>query len=445
MSFPKDFLWGAATASYQVEGACNEDGRTPSIWDTFSHTDGRIANNETGDIACDHYHHVDEDIMNMVKLNLKAYRFSVSWSRLFPDKNTSYTELTANKKGFAFYDHLVDTLIANNIEPVLTIFHWDLPQYLQDMGGFMWDGISDVFADYAGAVTKHFSDRINKFVIINEPQCIAHLGYDLCVHAPGIKVSDNELFNIMKNLLLCHGKAMLSMRKSAVKPILIGTATTGTLCHPLDDTAEAIEMARKLSFPTDGPGISFNHNWFLDPIILGTGSISGLHLDERDLSIIHQPVDFVGINIYNGQQCDKNGYVNRYQGFPRTALGWPVSPMIMNYGLRFIYERYHLPIYVTENGVACNDRIYADGMVHDADRIDFLKAYILEMKKAISSGCDIRGYFHWSLMDNFEWHSGYDPRFGIIFVDYQNQQRIFKDSAHWYKKVIENNDIIELK
>ncbi len=436
MGFPKNFLWGAATAAYQVEGAALEDGRGTSIWDTFSHTAGRTANGESGDTACDHYHRMKEDVALMKELGLKAYRFSISWTRLFPSGDT-----TKNAKGFAFYDSLVNELTACHITPIITLYHWDLPQALQDKGGFLWNGISDAFAYYAGRVIEHFSDRVTMFCPINEPQCIAMLGHETGVHAPGLRLNEKDLCEVMRNILLCHAKAVIEMRKYAKQPILIGTATTGTLCHPVDDTPDARHMANKLSFPTDGEGIGFSHNWFLDPAILGKNGIRMLHLSEKELSVIQQPVDFMGINIYNGQQCDEQGYVKRYQGFPRTALGWPFSPKIMRYGLQFLYERYQLPIYISENGVACNDRIYADGKVHDADRIDFLYQYLSEMERAIDEGCDIRGYLHWSLMDNYEWHTGYDPRFGIIFVDYRTQKRIFKDSAFWYQNLIANNKL----
>lgn len=431
MTYPKNFIWGCATASYQIEGAWNEDGRGPSIWDDFCHTAGNTAGNATGDIACDHYHRYAEDVAIMKEMGLNAYRFSLSWSRLFPNGDS-----VRNEAGFAFYDKLIDLLIENNIEPVITLFHWDLPSALQEKGGFEWNGISDVFAFYAEECVKHFAPRVTKFLTINEPQCIVHLGYVDGVHAPGMRYEQKNTGHIMRNLLLCHGKAVAAMRTASPVSIEIGTASTGTLVYPANESPEAINMARKLSFTLRGEKLAFSHNWYLDPAILGKNEIDYLVLSEEDMKLICQPLDFLGVNVYNGLEADAEGFVERYQGFPRTGLGWPVTPEVMNYGLRFLHERYQLPLYISENGVACNDRIYADGQVHDYDRIDFLKKYIKEMEKGMENGCDIRGYFQWSLMDNLEWHSGYDPRFGLIFIDFRNQQRIWKDSAKWYKEYI---------
>ncbi len=436
MGFPKDFIWGAATASYQIEGAAKEDGKGDSIWDVYSHMKGRIRNGENGDVACDHYHRMEEDVGLMKEMGLQAYRFSVSWPRLFPMGDGK-----RNEKGFAFYDRLVNCLLEKDIMPVMTLFHWDLPQALFEKGGFAWEGISDVYGQYAGKIAEHFSDRVKMFMTINEPQCVAELGYVKGVHAPGFQWAKEKEGVIMKNLLLCHGKAVKALRQYAKQPLFIGAASTGTLCRPMDGSKEAEEKAYELSFPIDGDGIGFSHNWFLDPAVLGTHEIGLFALSKEEMAVIRQPLDYIGVNIYNGQQCDKNGYVKRYQGFPRTALGWPVTPEIMDYGLRFLHKRYGLPIYVTENGTACNDRVYADGKVHDGDRIDFTEKYLREMEKAIEKGCDIRGYFHWSLLDNFEWNEGYDPRFGLIFIDYRNQERIWKDSAYWYQRVIKENGL----
>lgn len=434
MSFPKNFLWGCATASYQIEGAYMEDGKGVNIWDTFSNTPGKIAGDENGNVACDHYHRYKEDIAIMKELGVDAYRFSLSWSRLFPDNTKK-----PNEKGFAFYDTLIDELLSAGIEPVITLYHWDLPQYLDDLGGFEWEGISDEFAFYAAECVRHFSDRVNMYCTINEPQCIVHLGYVTGAHAPGYTYAQEATGHIMKNVIMCHAKAVRAMRAATSNPLSIGIASTGTLSYPATDDKADVDMAKTLSFPTSGDGLGFCHNWFLDPCVLGTNSIPYLEMTETELAFAKTPIDFLGVNIYNGMEADSTGYVKRYAGFPRTAILWPITPKIMNYGLRFLYERYQLPIYITENGVACNDRIYMDGGVHDLDRIDFLHDYLNNLSECIDSGCDVRGYFHWSLLDNFEWNKGYSERFGLVYVDYRDCSRILKDSAYWYKSFIANH------
>lgn len=433
MKFPKDFIWGAATASYQVEGAVTEDGKGPSVWDTFSHIPGKVTNNENGDVACDHYHKYKEDVALMKELGLQSYRFSISWPRIFPEGIGE-----PNPKGFAFYDALVDELLANNIRPYITLFHWDLPEALQQKGGFFWDGISDAFASYAAAVAEHFSDRVIHFATMNEPQIVANMGYRFGTHAPGEVHPLEELGPVMRNLLLCHGKAVSAIR-AVHKTAQISVASTGALGFPSGDSPENIEAARKGTFPTDGDNSLFSHNWFLDPAVLGENHVELLKLSEEDMKLIHQPLDYIGINVYNGSEFNKDGYVEKYTGFPRTALGWPVTERVMEYGFVFLTERYGLPIYITENGQACNDRIFLDGHVHDPDRIDFMERYLTALSKGIERGADVRGYYHWSFMDNFEWASGYAPRFGLVFVDFSdpNRRRIVKDSGYYYRDLIQ--------
>lgn len=431
MKFPKDFIWGAATASYQIEGAAKEDGKGPSVWDTFSHTPGKVANGETGDIACDHYHKFKEDVALMKEMGLTSYRFSVSWPRVLPDGDGE-----VNPKGFVFYDALVDELLANGITPFVTLFHWDLPEALQKKGGFFWDGISDAFARYATIVAEHFGARVLSYATLNEPQIILNFGYQSGGHAPGETHPKEELGPVMRNLLLCHGKAVAAIRKAngAAK---VSVASTGTLCYPSSDCEEDVNAAREATFDIAGENL-FSHNWFLDPVCLGENTSKLLKLSGEDMKIIHQPIDSIGINVYNGSEYNKDGYVERYTGFPRTALNWPVTEKVMEYGFLFLYERYHLPLVITENGQACNDRIFLDGRVHDPDRIDFMQRYLLSLSKAIERGADVRGYYHWSLMDNFEWAAGYGPRFGLVFVDYNdpNRRRILKDSAYYYRDLI---------
>lgn len=448
MRFPNDFVWGSAASSYQIEGGWNTDGKGLSIWDIFSHEKNHIDNDETGDIACDHYHRYREDIKLMKSMGIKAYRLSLSWPRILPNGTGA-----VNEAGLAFYDNLIEELLKNDITPYITLYHWDLPQSLQEKGGWEWDGITDAFAFYAGIVAEHFSDRVTFFATLNEPQITLLLGYLTGTHAPGYKLQVKEAVKVMHYLLLAHGKAVKTMRKKAVQPIKIGAVTTGNLCYPSTETPADISAARQETFTLTPDSWAFNHTWFWDAVIFGKYPDCSQFASHEDFCFVHkedwdaitQPLDFMGVNVYNGHEvCEKNGkpfYVPRISGYPRTALGWPVTEQVMDFGLFFLYERYNLPIYITENGLACNDKVYLDGKVHDGDRIDFTRRYLLKMQQSIQRGTDIRGYFHWSLMDNFEWHSGYAPRFGLIYIDYPSQKRILKDSAVWYKEVIEKNSI----
>lgn len=442
MGYSKDFVWGAASSAYQIEGAYAEDGKGPSIWDVFSHTPGKINCSHTGDIACNHYYDFQKEIAILKELGIMAYRFSISWPRIFPKGDQ-----TLNPSGLAFYDRLVDELLASGITPYITLYHWDLPQVLEDIGGWTNREITVSFAYYAGFIAEHFSDRVTNFITINEPQCIAFLGYSTGIHAPGKKLETAQVLKVFHHLALAHGKAVTSMREKAVQRIQIGFSSTGNLCFPGDSTQEDIGLARRLSFEMTKESWGFTHTWFCDGVILGKyPDISSLFPDisldfiqTKDMEIIAKPVDFFGVNVYNGHEVSSllpDYYVPKYEGFPRTALKWPITPGVMNWGLRFLYERYQLPIYVTENGLSCNDKVYLDGKVHDPERIDFLHRYLIEMEKAVQEDIPILGYFQWSLTDNFEWHSGYSERFGLVYVDYPTQKRIIKDSAYWYSDFI---------
>lgn len=445
MSFPKNFIWGTASSSYQTEGAYNADGKGVSIWDTFCHHDGNIAFNHTGDVSCNFYYNYKEDIDIMADLGIRAFRFSISWPRLFPSGDTE-----RNEKGFAFYDDVINYLIQKNITPYLTLYHWDLPQILQDKGGWSNRSITDSFAYFAKSVTEHFSDRVQHFITFNEPQIITWLGYGNGSHAPGLKLNQIEQMEVMHNLALAHGKAVIQMRYASVNPIQIGVVTTGKVCYPSSSNSSDIEAAKQEMFHASESDWNFTHHWFMDAVCFGRyPDFEGKDIvkelpfiQKNDFSIIKQPLDFLGFNIYNGHEISSsiNGnYVDRYEGFPRTALKWPVTPSCMHYGVRYLYERYGLPIYITENGLSCNDKVFLDGKVHDVDRIDFLQRYYLEMEKVFDEGVDLRGYFHWSFTDNFEWHSGYEERFGLVFIDYPTQKRIIKDSGYWYANVAKSN------
>ncbi len=449
MSFRKDFAWGQATSSYQIEGGAFIDGKGWDIWDVFCREKGKVFEGHTGDVACDHYHRFKEDVALMKELGINAYRFSINWSRIFPNGFGKVNEL-----GVKFYHNLIDELINAGIEPYITLYHWELPYEVYKKGGWMNDEIIEWFSDYAAFIVKEFSNKVTKFFTFNEPQCFIGLGFVTGVHAPGIKAPIRDSFIMAHNVLKAHGLAVKKMRENAKQDILIGIAPTGSMSYPDSDKPEDIEAARThlMNCNTDISNWTWNVTWWSDPVILGQYPEDGLKLykdylpeiTKEDLKLINQPIDFYGQNIYNGNRIKMSGdgkpeVVKRYEGFPKTALDWPVTPECLYWGPYFLYERYKKPIYITENGLSCHDMVSSDGKVHDPNRITFVESYLKQLKKANENGVDIRGYFHWSLMDNFEWHSGYAERFGMIYVDYQTQKRIIKDSGYWYKNIIAEN------
>ncbi len=454
MSFPKDFMWGAASASYQIEGGADCDGKGPSIWDTFSHIPGNVFNNQNGDVSCDAYHLYETDLDIMKDLGIKNYRFSISWPRVIPDG-----EGAINEEGLAYYDRVVDGCIARGIEPWITLFHWDLPQALHDKGSWLNPDTIKAFARYSKIIAKHFAGRVKCYMTFNEPQCIVGMGHVYCLHAPGIRLTPRDSFRHWHNILLAHGLACKEIRNE-VPDALIGVASTGRLCYVDNYDSSYANLLAQSSFltaPEDLPdGYIFFHQWFLDPVILGKYPEDPLHpwsdysteISKKDLELINQPLDFIGLNVYNGHEMDIPEEINddtklkntpKYMGYPRTALKWPVTPGVMYWGPKLLADRYNLPIVISENGQSCNDKIYLDGKVHDPDRIDFLHRYLLELEKTIEDGTPVIAYLHWSFTDNMEWHSGYDDRFGIVYVDYRDNRRIPKDSAYWYSEVIRTN------
>ncbi|NCC08101.1 MAG: beta-glucosidase [Clostridia bacterium] len=442
MLFPKNFLWGAASSAYQIEGSPLADGGGASIWDTFSHKKGATYQGATGDIAADAYHRFADDIKLMAQMGLQVYRFSISWARVDPRGTGEF-----NGAGFDYYSRVIDACLENNIQPFVTLYHWELPQSLEDNGGWLNRDTAAAFARYAAECVARFGDRVKNFIVLNEPQCSAKLGYGNGVHAPGLTLDARHVFTVFHNLNLAYGMAVTAMR-SVKSNISIGIATTGKLCYPATESDADIEAARRETFTLDD-GWAFSHNMALDPIVLGRYPTCENHEIEPfisavtadDLAIINQRPDFIGLNIYNGLEiCAGDGgepeYVKRCDGFAMTATKWPVTPRVMDYPVRFIAERYNLPVYITENGQSCNDRIFQDGAVHDPDRIDFLATYLENLSKAIAAGTDVRGYMHWCLTDNYEWNEGYKERFGLIYIDYPTQRRILKDSAKWYAEFI---------
>ncbi len=449
MGFKKDFAWGVATSAYQIEGAYNEDGKGLNVWDVFSHEPGNITTGDTGDVACDHYHRFREDVALMRSLGIKAYRFSLSWSRIFPDGTGKVSE-----KGAAFYSELIDELISAGIEPYITLFHWDYPYALHRRGGWLNDESVQWFAEYAAKVSELYSDRVKYFITLNEPQCFIGYGYMHGGDAPNVNSSYKDLFRICHNVLKAHGAAVIALRENAKQEIKVGYAPTCTARYPATDSADDIDAARKSYFacPPLGQEVMWNVSWWSDPVILGEYPKDGLRMyreylpeiTEEDMKLISQPLDFYAQNIYNGKEVRQGAdgepeFVAHYPGFPRTGNGWPITPECMRWGPKFLYERYKLPIYITENGMSAPDVIALDGKVHDPNRIDFLNRYLAELEKVADEGVDIGGYFLWSFLDNFEWRFGYSSRFGIVFADYRTQKRIPKDSAYWYQKRIENH------
>ena len=448
MSFREDFVWGAATSAYQIEGAAKEDGKGEHIWDVYTKEPGKIYGGHNGDVACDHYHRYKEDVQIMKQIGLKGYRFSIDWSRVLPEGTGK-----ANEKGIAFYNNLIDELLANDIEPYITMYHWELPYELYKRGGWMNPQIAEWFGAYAKLLAERFSDRVTHFFTMNEPQCFVGLGFVSGEHAPGLKAPLRDTFQMAHNAMRAHGRAVQMLRAHAKQPLVIGYAPTGSMRYPETEKPEDIEAARQdlFALPDDLSNWHWNVSWWSDPVLLGKYPEEGLEkyapylpkITEEDMRLISEPIDVYGQNIYNGQcvcmgEDGKPQTVERYAGFPKTAMDWPVTPESLYWGPKFLYERYKKPIYITENGLSCHDVISLDGKVHDPNRIDFLARYLHELKRAANE-IDLRGYFQWSLMDNFEWAKGYSDRFGLVYVDYQTQKRTLKDSAYYYRDVIQTN------
>lgn len=432
--FPKNFYFGTATASYQIEGAFDEDGKGPSIWDVFSHTPGKTFNGDTGDMACDHYHRYKEDIQIMKDIGLNAYRFSISWSRIMPDgKNI-------NQKGIDFYNRLVDELLEADITPFVTLYHWDLPYALQEKGGWLNPDIAMYFRAYATFMFDELGDRVKHWITLNEPWCSSFLGYFTGEHAPGHQ-NLQEAILAAHNLLRAHGYAVQSFREE-VKDGKIGLTNVTMKVEPGDSKPE--------SFLVAGLVDKIVNAWFHDPVIFGkypeeavkNYSERGIQVPSEDLELISSPIDFFGVNYYTRTLVayDENsplGFSYVQGDLPKTEMGWEIYPQGLFETLVNLKERYKLPLYITENGMAGPDKV-ENGRVKDTYRIEYLEKHFEATLSAIEAGVDLRGYFIWSLMDNFEWAHGYSKRFGIVYVDYATQKRILKDSALWLKDFIKS-------
>lgn len=433
-----DFLWGAATAAYQIEGAANQGGRTPSIWDTFAKTPGKIHNGETGDIACDHYHLLAEDLDLMANLGLKAYRFSISWSRILPTIDGE-----VNREGVDFYNRLIDGLIARGITPFLTIYHWDLPQYLDDRGG--WNSRESVewFSRYTQVLIDNFGDRVRHWITINEPHCVAWFGYFRGWFAPGI--SDLQVsLNVAHHLLLAHGSATRLIHDQ-IPGSKVGLAPGLTPVYPASDSEEDKAAAAFMD--------AYDIRWFLDPIYGKGYPIEALQrfgattpVRDGDLEIISTPTDFLGVNFYL-RQVVKDAPTSEFfgvdgvdtPGTPVTGMGWEINPEALTDLLLRLTRDYPVKeIFITENGSAWPDELLNDD-VNDLNRIGYLEKHLEAINVAIRKGAPVHGYFAWSLFDNFEWTHGYNKRFGLVYIDYPTQRRIIKASGRWYARHITLN------
>lgn len=446
MSFPKDFVWGGAAASYQIEGAAVEAGKGPSVWDMFCRKPGAVWQGQTGEVACDHYHRYREDVALFRSLGLPAYRLSISWPRVLP---SGVGDL--NAQGLAFYDALVDELLAAGITPYVTLFHWDYPYELYCRGGWLNPDSPHWFAEYAEQVVHRLSDRVRHWITINEPQVFVGHGHQDGRHAPGDKLGLPQVLRVAHHVLLAHGRGVQAIRAAAKQPPVVGFAPCGAVKMPADPRPQDIEAARQSMFAVSSPDM-WNFGWFCDPVFLKRYPEDGVALfgtampliKPGDMDLIAQPLDFLGANIYTGAYT-RTGEAGKPEDLPSppgqalTGYLWPVTPEALYWGPRFLWERYRTPIMITENGMANVDWVARDGGVHDPQRIDFTTRYLQALKRVTEAGVPVKGYFHWSIMDNFEWAVGFQQRFGLVYVDYVTQKRTPKDSAYWYREVIATN------
>jgi beta-glucosidase len=453
MAFPKDFVWGAATAAYQIEGAAFADGKGESVWDVYCRRKDAIWEGQSGEVACDHYNRYKEDVGIMKRIGLKAYRFGIAWPRVMPEGVGR-----VNEKGLDFYDRLVDELLKAGIDPWVTLFHWDYPQALFERGGWLSPESPDWFAEYTGVIVDRLGDRVRNWFTHNEIQCFIDFGHRDSLGAPGLKLSRGEVLRAGHNALLAHGKAVQVIRAHAKLKSRVGWAAVCWTKIPASGSPADIRAARKATLWCNGKELLEN-TWWMDPVYLGRYPEDGLEafgadapkVRPGDMETICQPLDFQGMNIYNGIriQAGKDGSTGSPRGGPEVVphpTGYPmnhfhgaVTPECLYWGPKFLYERYKLPIVMAENGTSIADCVSLDGKVHDPQRIDYTHRYLLQFERAAKDGVKIAGYFVWSLLDNFEWGHGYKQRFGMVHVDFNTLKRTIKDSAFWYGKVIKTN------
>ncbi|MFW5776783.1 MAG: GH1 family beta-glucosidase [Spirochaetota bacterium] len=440
LTFPENFTWGCATAAYQIEGAWREDGKGPSVWDEFSHRPGTIRDGSTGDVACDHYHRYPDDFDLLSQLSVGAYRFSVSWPRVYPEGDGEL-----NEAGLDFYDRLLDAVLERGLEPYVTLFHWDLPLALEHRGGWLDRRTAYAFVRYAETVVERLGDRVNRWITLNEPLSVIGAGYLAGRHAPGRKGVVKGI-HALHHLLLAHGLAVRAIR--GIDPgAQIGIANAFSPVHPL--RAKDERTAERMSAIVNG--------LCMDPILKGhyprqvawAIGLVNRRVRTGDMEIIREPLDFIGVNHYSRYIARRTflpfiGFRLMkpvYEGVLFTDMDWEVYPEGFHDILTWINDEYDSPpIYITENGAAYSDRRLEDD-VHDADRISYLKEYLFQLHRAIEEGCDVRGYFVWSFLDNFEWEYGLSKRFGLVYVDYESQERIIKESGRWYARVCASGSV----
>jgi beta-glucosidase len=440
--FPDDFTWGVATASYQIEGSVEADGRQPSIWDTFSNTPGKVNNGDTGAVACDHYHRYADDV-TLIKhqLGVDAYRFSIAWPRILPEGTGRI-----NQAGLDFYSRLVDALLEAGITPYATLYHWDLPQALEDAGGWPVRATADAYVRYADVVCKALGDRVKHWMTFNEPWVFTYLGYGIGYHAPG-RADWGDYLKAVHHFLIAHAGAVPAIRAHC-PDATVGLVVNPTWADPVS-SSEADQAAAQRQ-------MDFQNRWFLDPIYKGAypedlaaryakhGFMPDIH--DGDMTMIQGAPDFLGVNFYTREVVRHADDANllELESIPQsgdhTAMGWEVYPQGIYNVLTWLHNTYApAQIMITENGAAFDDTLSDDGAVHDPRRQAFYAQYLAQVHRAIQDGVPVSGYFAWSLMDNFEWAEGYDKRFGLVYVDYETQERIVKDSGQWYAQTIANN------
>jgi beta-glucosidase len=415
------------------------------VWDAFCRKHGAVHDGQSGSVACDHVARMEEDVALMADLGLRAYRLSISWPRVL---KAGVGDVHA--EGINFYDRLIDALLERGVEPWVTLFHWDFPLALYVKGGWLNRDSAEWFGEYAARVVERLSDRVARWMTINEPQVYVQLGHADGTHAPGIKLPLREQLLVAHNTLRAHGRSVQAIRAAAKRTPTVGWAPVGTVSYPIDASEENIQAARAATLGITKPDL-WNNTWFADPVVLGAYPEDGLRaygahvpsFSPGDMELIKQPLDFYGVNIYSGTPVAfaEGGPrpVPRQPGHARNTLNWALAPESLRWGPRFLFERYKLPIVITENGMCNLDWPDEEGRVLDPQRIDYTRRYLLQLRRAIADGVDVRGYFHWSVFDNFEWAEGYKERFGLVHVDFATQRRTPKLSAHWYRGVIQSN------